>query len=172
MLFEDRLAPTGQDDAVDRGIRGEVGGLRAHILLDDGQGFDDRLKAILAPKGEMLEDPGQHLPVVVDILLAHDRLIPDAVLGPTGLGFRREIPKGLFLDLREEHGPNRAVGLFHHRLRDPVEQLDFPGHPLDILEQCLLEVLLGLGLDAPNHVQGHTDRVIDHVHGMDVHKAG
>jgi hypothetical protein len=39
------------------------------------------------------------------------------------------------------------------------------------MEQRLLEVLLGLGLDAPNHVQGHTDRVIDDVHGMDVHKA-
>jgi hypothetical protein len=108
---------------------------------------------------------------VVDILLAHNRLIPDTVLGATGLGLCSKIPKSLFLDLREEYRPNRAIGLLDHRFRDAVEELHFPGNAFDILEQRLLEVLLGLGIDAPNHVQGHTHRVIDDIHGMDVHKA-
>jgi hypothetical protein len=67
------------------------------------------------------------------ILLAHDRLIPDTVLGPTGLRFCSEILKGLFFDLREEYCPNCAIGLLDHRFRDPLEELDFPGDPFDIM---------------------------------------
>jgi hypothetical protein len=134
VLFDHRIAPTGEYDTVERHLLREVLPLRPQRLLDGGEGLNDWLKAILAPEGQMLQHPGQHLPLVMDVFLAHDILIPDAVLGPTGLRFRREIPKGLFLDLRKERRADRAVRLLDHRLGDPVQQLHFPRHTLDVLE--------------------------------------
>ena len=99
VLFEHSVMPAWKHDAVERHLLGEVLSFGPQGLLDDGKGFDDRLKAILAPKGQMLEDPRQHLPIVVDVLLPHDIVIPDAVLGSTGLRFGHELPKGLFLHL-------------------------------------------------------------------------
>jgi hypothetical protein len=61
----------------------QVGPLGAQRLLDDRQGLNDWLKAILTAKGEMLEDEWQHAPIVPHKLLPHDRLIPDTVVGVT-----------------------------------------------------------------------------------------
>ena len=75
----------GQHHAVERHLVGQIVRLCPQGLLDHRQGLNDRLKAILAPEGQVLQHPGQHLPIVMDVLLPHDILIPDAVLGPTGL---------------------------------------------------------------------------------------
>jgi hypothetical protein len=63
------------------------------IELGDGQGLDDGLKTILAAKGQALQDPGQHLTIMPDVLLPHDILILDVVLRTTCHGLGDRIPK-------------------------------------------------------------------------------
>ena len=45
-------------------------------------------------------------------------------------------------------------------------------HPLDILQEGLVEVFLGLGLEAADDLQQHADDVVRDFHRADMDKAG
>ena len=170
-VVEDGVPPAGEHDAVNRHLFGEVVPPGAEGLLDHGQHLNDGLKAILTPKGQMLQHEREHLPVVVHELLPHDVLVPDTVLGTTRFGLCSEIPKRLFLDLREEHRADRAVRLLHDGPGHPIQQLHLPRDALDVAQQFFLEVFLRLGIDPPNDLQRHADHIVDYLHRAQVYKA-
>ena len=172
VLFDDCVAPTGEYDAVYRDVRGEVLPLGAQGLLDDREGLNDRLKAILAAEGQMLQHQRQHPPIVPHKLSPHDRLVPATVLRVTSFRLGHEIVEGGFFDTGEEHMADGAVGCLHDGFRDPIQQLDLPDDSLDILEEGLLEMLLCLRINAPNHLQRHPDSIVRHFHGADMDKTG
>jgi len=173
MLFEDGVTPTGYHDTIERDLflLREVRPLGTKVLFHYREGLNDRLKAILAPKGQMFEDEGQHLPIVVAVLLPHDIVVPDAVLGPTGFGLRRQITERLLLHPGKQDVPDRPFGLVYHRFRHSKQQLDLPGDPFDVPAQFLLEMFVGLGVDPADNLQHHADHVVNDVHRALVNEA-
>ena len=50
--FDDGLTPTGEHDPLDGHLCGKVLVFRGQILLDDREGFNDGLKAVVAAEGQ------------------------------------------------------------------------------------------------------------------------
>jgi hypothetical protein len=170
--FEHGVPPAGQHDSCDRDLLGEVLVFRPQIPLDYGQRLDDWLKAVLTAKHQVLQDRGEDLPIVVDVLLPHDVLIPDAILRPTPFGLGDLLPKGGFGDPGKEGLTDGPIGFLHDRLSHSEQQLHLPCHPLDIPQQLLMEVFFSLRRNAPDDLQQPADNVVGHFHGAGTNRAG